>query len=471
MNILIKDPIAREKTLNEYKKDPLQFTPLVNSTCTVQGKLSNIDFHEENLTNLTGYKNIIAIDSNFYHWKSDSYEFKNKKKAKKPRKKSKKRTHTKQGDGSSFNSQITFTVLAEFVRDNPIITVRGVDQYLKIDRHNQNATIQYVNGMRQEKITKEYKIKLFRTGAIAVPGVLLNDLSDAVIAVNNLIEYLKIIFNKDNIELLFVKPSMRNYKLMIPDYGLNIPAFQNYCNKHLTTLLNTQWDSIKSFILNPKYFTRSKQFNITAMHNTNDDYLGMYHTYYFLKEKISGNALLEHIPSELINLDGFETHLKSCDGIKNLYVNFVELCSFVLNLNIMDYHDKIKKFKETYENENFSIIPQETLDKITKLVLNDCIDKISEYVYKSKNNIMSHISYNPETFSGFIVRIKTSSEKLTTIKLFSSGKINIDGVENYEDVEFIYYWLNNLFYNNPDFKFNEVDDDNADDDFSFTDEE
>ena len=40
-------------------------------------------------------------------------------------------------------------------------------------------------------------------------------------------------------------------------------------------------------------------------------------------------------------------------------------------------------------------------------------------------------------------------EKQTTIKLYSKGKINIDGANNSEEANYLYYWLNTFLRDTP----------------------
>jgi hypothetical protein len=81
-------------------------------------------------------------------------------------------------------------------------------------------------------------------------------------------------------------------------------------------------------------------------------------------------------------------------------------------------------------------------------------EELSVYLTKSKDNLLSHIKYDPEKYPGFLIKVKTPNavdlDKKTTIKIFPSGKINIDGANSREEAEFIYYWLNSIFFENPD---------------------
>lgn len=62
------------------------------------------------------------------------------------------------------------------------------------------------------------------------------------------------------------------------------------------------------------------------------------------------------------------------------------------------------------------------------------------------------IKCNFEKYTGIIVKFKTplpdKAEKLTTVKIFSSGKINIDGSNNYEESSLIKKIISSLIYYN-----------------------
>lgn len=64
------------------------------------------------------------------------------------------------------------------------------------------------------------------------------------------------------------------------------------------------------------------------------------------------------------------------------------------------------------------------------------------------------IKCNFEKYTGIIVKFKTpipdKLDKLTTVKIFSSGKINIDGSNNFNESSIIKNIISSLIYNNKD---------------------
>src|ERR1700678_1985505 len=185
-----------ENRLIDYKSKPLLFSIIENSTCTVQGSLSNVIHNESDLTDLTVNDQIVKIDSNFIHLKFELYnnELKGRKSNRGRKKKVKPiKTRKYQGDGSSFNSQISFTVLGDVVRNKPI----------NPDKHSVKAIVITKNDIIQELFTKEYKIKVFRNGQFTIPGVLTEDLSDVRPPLLVLCDYFEKMFNDVQIINLF----------------------------------------------------------------------------------------------------------------------------------------------------------------------------------------------------------------------------------------------------------------------------
>lgn len=484
MEILVKDPEERDRLLSEWKLEEVFFTPVINSTSVINGILSNVDIHEEDLIDIDGDSCVVGIDSNYYHWRNPDYITKVRK-SRTPKKVTKK-PRSLQGDGKSFNSQITFMVLGEHIRYNPNIMVKGVSQKLRNDKHAKNATELEDN---TEKIIKPYKVKLFRNGKISIPGVLTDDLSDADMVIKNFTEYLSNLFDAD-VRLINRWTTTRNYKFMTLNGNLDLIKFQEYCNRHFTTLLNTRWENIEGFIIKPLWMAKESCHMISTEPQLMADFMGIYNGYTMLKymdDDISAltpeektrktrERIERGLPYQVINLGGFYQHLHSCDKVKNLYVNFSDLCKKLLNLNLMEWHHAIDKYLAKIYKDYFVTLSDKIIERIRRIVLQPLIHSLHVAFKKSKNNMISHINYNPEIYAGFIVRIKTPTEedaqKQTTIKLFSSGKINIDGANNLAEAEFIYYWLNHIFNENPDFIYDENEEvEESDDGFSYTDDE
>jgi hypothetical protein len=90
------------------------------------------------------------------------------------------------------------------------------------------------------------------------------------------------------------------------------------------------------------------------------------------------------------------------------------------------------------------------------------------------DNKLSYIRYDPSRYNGFLIKIKTPTPtkpgKKTTIKIFNSGLINIDGANNRKEAELIYLWLNKLFVTNPDLLYRKGAQENVEPDSEFPDE-
>jgi hypothetical protein len=134
---------------------------------------------------------------------------------------------------------------------------------------------------------------------------------------------------------------------------------------------------------------------------------------------------------------------------------------------------KIIYLKSIMRNYKFNIIPENTFIDLNKLKL--ILLQFKEYQSsQSTNKFQNKIEYdnnlllsleiglikcNFEKYTGIIVKFKTPIEdkpnKLTTVKIFSSGKINIDGGNTYEESyiikkiisSLIYYNKNTIIYN------------------------
>ena len=62
---------------------------------------------------------------------------------------------------------------------------------------------------------------------------------------------------------------------------------------------------------------------------------------------------------------------------------------------------------------------------------------------------ITELKYNVERYPGFIIKLSTpiprNLEKKTTIKMFHSGKVNIDGAVSEECAWFYYNWINDFY--------------------------
>lgn len=166
-------------------------TPLENTTNTLDGKLHNVSFHEAELIKKCFYTpHVINISCNYgevvnpnYHPPVITKTTRGRKKKEKPPK-----TRKEQGDGSSFNSQISFAVLP---RANPVSEGDGICH------------------------TKPYKFKVFRPGQVQLPGAKLCDLEDIIDRSALMVDCLKKVLGCDDIYLYQLNAIMKNYKFLL----------------------------------------------------------------------------------------------------------------------------------------------------------------------------------------------------------------------------------------------------------------
>lgn len=175
------------------------FTTPVSTTNTMGGYISGVSFHEKDLIELINPTTDIVICKCNYGFKQhisynepvkikDTNRGRKKKiKIKKPRK--------KQGDGSDFNSQITFVIRSETIKN------------------------------------KVYKFKVFRTGELQLPGVYQSAIDDVLICANKIVTLLSEFYPTAKLERL--TPVMKNYKFVIKIPPTAILDLQKYSDKLL----------------------------------------------------------------------------------------------------------------------------------------------------------------------------------------------------------------------------------------------
>lgn len=198
-----------------FEADEL-FTEPKNVTTTLEGLLTNTSFHEEQLINtIAPDEDIVMCCCNFGQIKYNGYTVPvpvrktnrgRKKKVKAPS------TRKQQGDGSSFNSQITIHIRSQnsnLEYDNSIATKISIVPYL----------------------TPIYQFKVFRTGKLQLPGARPDTIADIVASVGPLVDMMNRELHPTEydllniVRLLFISPVMSNYKFV-----LNLP------NKHIIKL-------------------------------------------------------------------------------------------------------------------------------------------------------------------------------------------------------------------------------------------
>jgi len=290
-NVINENVINENKVINESVDN--------SNIETIEKKINEININETEIKSIDNINsNILKIGCNYGEYISDLYLELTKpvKKSNRGRKKKVKKESTRktQGNGKYFNSQITFTIL-----DN-------------------------------ENLKKFYHLKLFTNGTIQIPFVCNENIESITYVIQMVINTIKQFTNikvdiDEEIDIVYIKSIMRNYKFNIIDESLYIDL-----NKFQNILLN-------------------------------------------FKEYIANDYMLD---------------------VDNQYYND--------NVDLSLYKD--------YINE-LTALP---------LVL---------------------IKYSNERYVGCLIKFKTpipsNEKKLTTVKIFSSGKINLDGCNSKEEAAII----------------------------------
>lgn len=283
-------------------------TPLSPSTATIQGKFTNVELSSDmiDMFYLTG--NIISASSNDGTVMNENYQAPvvGEKKSKRGRKK-KEKPKTKRCKNGKFGSMIQFEIKSIYKRD------------------------------------KVYKIKAFNKETFQVPGVLDPKFRDVIPALTELARFLENGLGCDKVEVVCIKPLMRNYICRInnPIYRINLAAFARF----ISTYQNSE--TSRNELIN-----RLRQRSSFRHNNT-------------IKE------IEKLIPINHMGIVSIQFDLEKYAGIKI-------------------------KFKRPMHN----IIKQ-----------NDAI-------------------------------------KYITIKIYQSGKINIDGGKEVAEIEELYMWLNSILMKN-----------------------
>jgi len=194
---------ARERFHNErvYYETYL-FTDPINTTNTTSGYLTNVNFHEEDLiTKVWPDERIVVYRCNYgkevYCGYTEPVPVKKTNRGRKKKEK-KKKPRKKQGNGTDFNSQMTFIVRSTLV-DAPGGIVPA------------DATV--------------YKIKVFRNGKIQLPGLPRSAADDAIACAKIVTDELNQLLHDGEplTTIEYLNPVMKNYRIRVKleTLGLN----------------------------------------------------------------------------------------------------------------------------------------------------------------------------------------------------------------------------------------------------------
>jgi hypothetical protein len=166
---------------------------------------------------------------------------------------------------------------------------------------------------------------------------------------------------------------------------------------------------------NGKYFNSQITFTILDSIDKNK--------FYHLKLFTNGTIQIPFVCNENIEIIKpiINSIIKKIENLKNIKVD-------------SDKNIEIVYIKSIMRNYKFNLIEPEIyidLYKFQNILLNYKNEQNDLDIYKLYNLELSLIKFFPERYTGIILKFKTpipeNQNKLTTVKIFSSGKINIDG--------------------------------------------
>lgn len=182
----------------------IHFTEVISTTNTMEGYLSNVQFHEQELiTRVRGTPDVVDYHCNYGRVTYPGYVPPvrvRKKKVGAPRR----RPRKIQGSGTDFNSQLTAVVRSRTAVIGPGSCVFADDPNVLVDGIIHIPTSASV-----------YKFKVFRTGRIQLPGAKPDTIEDVMECIQILVRELNAILYPDGsapIELVYILPVMKNYK-------------------------------------------------------------------------------------------------------------------------------------------------------------------------------------------------------------------------------------------------------------------
>jgi len=178
------------------------FTHPVSTTNTMGGYISNVSFHEEELiSEVMPDDHVVVYRCNYGIARHEGYTEPTKiKKTNRGRKKKerKRKARKKQGNGTEFNSQITFVFRAALA-------------------HDKLVDLSSIAG----DTSKVYKFKVFRTGKIQLPGVHQYQTDDVIFCAKKIATILNFHLHPGESDpakvshVININPVMKNYKFVI----------------------------------------------------------------------------------------------------------------------------------------------------------------------------------------------------------------------------------------------------------------
>jgi hypothetical protein len=205
-NIIDDESITAFESFKLFKENEL-FSEAINTTNTLEGNITNVKFHEEELIgHVILSDRVVFCTCNYGTVASRDYKEIPKGKASirgRKRKEKKKITRKIQGNGTCFNSQITLYV----TRDPPHIF--------------------------------PFKFKVFRNGKIQLPGATQRSIREVVKCISFVVKFLNVNVSGKSHVLADLRPVMINYKFAIklqPEQLIDLNAFRQIVERDMVIM-------------------------------------------------------------------------------------------------------------------------------------------------------------------------------------------------------------------------------------------
>lgn len=350
----------------------------------------------------TSKTRIISISSNFIDQKEPInnpilYEEKKivktsnrgRKKQEKPKKKRK-----VQGAGTNLNSQTSFRVLS----------IYEIPKKTNINKNKYKSIEDIGNGYY--RVEKPVIIKVFRSGNIQSQGSETHDLVDVQFAVKEICRCFTYVM-KQNVIYENLVSNMHNYVFKIKNKHINMRLIQKYFTDYINARIPINFTSLKSYLLN------CNELDMKKLH-------------------IEINQELNEAD---ITSDVILTTIEKFDKI-------------IENMHLNKIYNEYNEYKKQYE----SIFSIEILNKIKYQFLVPYLDEIRYRLYHSVDNRIPFANSDFEKYPAYKIKFRSPNkdnlEKVTTVKIFDGGKIEINGAYSIKEAKRIYNYLVKFFNNN-----------------------
>lgn len=371
-----------DNLLADFRRDVILSDP-INTANSIGGAINNITFSEKEIINeLVPSGDITKISCKFGEVKSQDY-IEKKPLSNRGRKKSVRKNESYRrpiGAYRSFQSQLTFVI-----------------------RRGQ---------------LKEYKFLLFVNGNFTLTGVPSNIDSVMCDLINELLDFLRPRF--PDISLGYYRITMRNYKFQIQGHKTSVDdvKLDKYVSHLYSDCILVSLSEVVKFMLYPPFdcdnspHIYGKWLVDTTITN------------------IDNNTILKHFKS-----------LKYDKSVPQIRIKLDVLYGLI---NGFKYEIFFELFKY------YDMITRDHVDvyMILEMMLSTYIDKQYRELYYNMSNIIRQYSYDTEKFQGFTIKILTpitnKPNKISTINIFRSGKVNLQGSPNDNYCRFVWLLLNDI---------------------------